>query len=74
MTKNKSLDIVIPYWGEFTLLKEAVDSVLTQTSDDWHLTILDDHYPSTEARDYYTKLADPRTHLYPTQEKPRYYQ
>jgi hypothetical protein len=60
MTKNKSLDIVIPYWGEFALLKEAVDSVLAQTSDDWHLTILDDHYPSTEAHDYYTKLADPR--------------
>ena len=56
MTKNKSLDIVIPYWGEFALLKEAVDSVLAQTSDDWHLIILDDHYPSTEARDYYTKL------------------
>ena len=55
-----TIDIIIPYWGEFSLLKEAVDSVLAQTSDAWHLTILDDHYPVTEARDYYKNLRDPR--------------
>lgn len=56
----KRIDIIIPYWGEFSLLKETVDSILAQTSSNWHLTILDDHYTSTEARDYYKKIADPR--------------
>lgn len=54
------VDILLPYWGKFELLKETVDSVLAQDSDDWHLTIVDDHYSSTEAFDYYTKLNDPR--------------
>lgn len=54
------IDIMLPYWGKFELLKETVDSVLAQDSDDWHLTIVDDHYTSTEAFDYYTKLDDPR--------------
>ena len=58
--KTKSVDIIIPYWGDFSLLKESVDSVFNQTNDDWHLTILDDHYTSTEAHDYYQKNPDSR--------------
>ena len=42
---KNSIDIIVPYWGEFSLLKQTVDSVLAQTSKAWHLTILDDHYP-----------------------------
>lgn len=57
---TSSIDILIPYWGKFSLLKESVDSILAQTSDSWHLTILDDHNPSEEAYNYYTQLADPR--------------
>ena len=50
----------MPYWGDFSLLKQTVDSIFSQTSHDWHLTILDDHYPSTKAYEYYTKNPDPR--------------
>lgn len=57
MTK---IDILLPYWGEFSLLKETVDSVLAQTSGDWRLIILDDHYPSTEAYNYYKNFSDQR--------------
>lgn len=57
--KNR-IDIIIPYWGEFSLLKQAVDSVLEQTSDAWHLTILDDHYPDETAKNYYSKINDKR--------------
>lgn len=57
--KNR-IDIIIPYWGEFSLLKQAVDSVLEQTSDAWHLTILDDHYPDEAAKNYYSKINDKR--------------
>lgn len=57
MTK---VDILVPYWGEFALLKETVDSVMAQTSDDWHLTVIDDAYSSDEASRYFEALDDPR--------------
>ncbi len=57
MTK---IDILLPYWGDVTLFKKAVDSVLFQTSSDWSLKIFDDHYPSTEAQEYIESLNDKR--------------
>lgn len=57
---KNSIDIIVPYWGEFSLLKQTVDSVLAQTSKVWHLTILDDHYPDKTAYYYYKKLNDKR--------------
>jgi hypothetical protein len=57
---KNSVDIIVPYWGEFLLLKQTVDSVMAQTSKDWHLTILDDHYPDETAYNYYKKLNDKR--------------
>ena len=57
---KNSIDIIVPYWGEFSLLKQTVDSVLAQTSKAWHLTILDDHYPNKTAYNYYKKLNDKR--------------
>lgn len=59
MTKQK-IDILLPYWGDFGLFKQTVESVLAQTSSDWHLSIFDDHYPSLEAQAYCTSLNDPR--------------
>ena len=50
------IDIMLPYWGYFRLLKKTIDSVLLQTSNNWTLTIVDDHYPSLEAYDYCQKL------------------
>lgn len=60
MAKNNSIDIMLPYWGDFGLLKKTVESVLAQTSDAWHLTVIDDCYPSDEARKYFADLKDPR--------------
>ena len=57
---KSSIDIIVPYWGEFSLLKQTVDSVLAQTSKAWHLTILDDHYSDKTAYNYYKKLDDKR--------------
>lgn len=59
-TSKKSVDILLPYWGDVGLLKESVDSVLTQTSSDWHLTIIDDHYESEEAKEYFRTLTHPQ--------------
>lgn len=58
------IDILLPYWGDFALLKKTVDSVISQTSPDWTLLILDDHYPSTEAMEYYQGIADDRITYY----------
>jgi glycosyltransferase involved in cell wall biosynthesis len=37
----------MPYYGDERLLKEAVGSVIDQTTDDWRLTVIDDAYPDT---------------------------
>lgn len=40
-----SVDIFIPHWGAPELLRQAVQSVLDQTLDQWSLTIIDDATP-----------------------------
>jgi len=56
----KTIDIMLPYWGEFSLLKQTIESVLAQTSNNWTLSIIDDHYPSLEAQNYCKKIDDKR--------------
>lgn len=53
-------DILLPYWGEFSLFKEAVESVLNQTEHDWHLIVIDDCYPTLDAKKYIASIADSR--------------
>ena len=36
------LDIVLPYYGDVTLMQQSVLSVLAQTDDRWQLTVVDD--------------------------------
>jgi glycosyltransferase involved in cell wall biosynthesis len=57
---KQSIDILLPYWGEFALFKKTVDSVLAQTSPNWRLLIFDDCYPSDEAETYCASLNDSR--------------
>lgn len=54
------LDILIPYWGDPGYMKETVNSVLAQTSDDWLLTVVDDAYPDLEIQNFITGIGDPR--------------
>ena len=54
------VDILLPYWGEFGLLKKAVESVFAQTEQDWRLLVFDDCYPSMEAKHYFAELEDKR--------------
>lgn len=60
MENTKRVDILLPYWGDFDIAKQTIDSVFAQTSSQWHLTILDDHYESAEAIKYFKSLTDPR--------------
>lgn len=55
-----ALDIFIPYWGDTDYMRQAVDSVLAQTSDNWRLTVVDDAYPSDEVRRYVEGIDDAR--------------
>jgi glycosyltransferase involved in cell wall biosynthesis len=54
------LDILVPYWGDPALMRRTVESVLTQTSDDWRLTVVDDAYPDRQVTDWLDAMDDPR--------------
>lgn len=54
------LDILLPYWGDPALLREAVHSVLAQTDPHWRLVVVDDHYPDESVGSWVEELADPR--------------
>ena len=58
------VDVLLPYWGDFKLLKKAVDSVLAQTEQDWRLLIVDDCYPSDEAAKHFANFPDKRVTYY----------
>ena len=55
-----ALDILVPFWGDPEMLRETVESVLAQTSDDWLLTVVDDAYPDESIAAYFATLTDPR--------------
>lgn len=54
------LDIMLPFWGKPEYLFETVDSVMTQDSDEWHLTVIDDCYPDERVPAYFASLHHPR--------------
>lgn len=54
------LDIAIPFYGDVEFLKVAVKSVLSQSVESWHLTIVDDHYPGDEAQAFISEINDSR--------------
>lgn len=54
------VDILLTYWGDFKLLKKTVESVFAQTTKDWRLVVMDDHYPTLDAKEYFATIHDPR--------------
>ena len=57
-----TVDVLFPYYGDVAMMKQAVDSVLGQTSSDWTLTVIDDGYPDDSIPGYFGALVakDPR--------------
>ncbi|MEO8519431.1 MAG: glycosyltransferase family 2 protein [Dermatophilaceae bacterium] len=57
-----TVDVLLPYYGDVAMMKQAVESVLGQSSPDWALTIIDDGYPDESLPEYFGGLAarDPR--------------
>lgn len=54
------VDIMLPFYGDVTRLKLAVDSVLAQDVDDFRLVCVDDRSPDPAAGEWVRSLSDPR--------------
>jgi len=52
-----TVDVLLPYYGDVAMMKQAVESVLGQTSSDWTLTVIDDGYPDESIPGYFGALA-----------------
>jgi glycosyltransferase involved in cell wall biosynthesis len=52
-----TVDVLFPYYGDVAMMKQAVESVLGQTSPDWTLTVIDDGYPDESVPGYFGVLA-----------------
>ena len=57
-----TVDVLLPFYGDVAMMKQAVESILGQTSPDWTLTVIDDGYPDDSVPGYFGVLAarDPR--------------
>jgi glycosyltransferase involved in cell wall biosynthesis len=63
MSDAPRIHFVVPYYVDPKYLFELIESMRKQTVDTWRLTIVDDQYPGTAARDYIAELDDPRIEL-----------
>lgn len=55
-----SLDIMMPFYGSFELLRTAVESVLAQDDPEWRLVVIDDQYPDAAPGEWLRAIGDPR--------------
>jgi len=54
------LDVMMPFYGDPTLFRAAVQSVLDQTDSHWRLVVIDDLYPDMEPGAWLQGLGDSR--------------
>lgn len=54
------IEVLLPYYGDPHVMQEAVDSVRSQTCDEWQLLIVDDAYPDPTISRWVNDLQDPR--------------
>lgn len=55
-----TIDIMLPYYGDPSLLRIAVRSVQAQEDPDWRLTVVDDGYPDDSVPRWFEGLDDER--------------
>jgi glycosyltransferase involved in cell wall biosynthesis len=58
-----TVDVLLPYYGDVAMMKQAVESVLRQNNPDWTLTIVDDGYPDESLPGYFAGLAASDTRI-----------
>lgn len=55
-----TIDIMLPFYGDPSLLRVAVRSVQAQEDPDWRLTVVDDGYPDASVPRWFEELDDER--------------
>lgn len=55
-----TLDIMMPFYGDVRQMRDAVNSVLRQTSENWRLVVIDDQYPDPSIGEWLQAMEDPR--------------
>ncbi len=55
-----TFDIMLPFYGDVSLLRETVRSVRAQEDRDWQLTVVDDCYPDESVGDWLVHVPDTR--------------
>jgi glycosyltransferase involved in cell wall biosynthesis len=50
------VDVLLPYYGDVSMMKTAVRSILDQESPHWRLVVVDDGYPDESVQDYFSGL------------------
>lgn len=53
------VDILLPFYGDFSYLREAVQSVIRQTDPGWRLVVVDDAYPDPQVSKWFQRLDHP---------------
>lgn len=51
---------MMPFYGDAALLRAAVRSVISQSSQEWRLTVVDDCYPDRDAGEWVRALGHPQ--------------
>lgn len=54
------VDILLPFYGDVTLMKETVGSVQRQSDPEWRLIVVDDHQPDTSVPSWFASIGDER--------------
>lgn len=55
-----TIDVMLPYFGDDPMFREAVRSVIAQTFQNWRLICVEDAHPDGAADDWLASLNDPR--------------
>ena len=55
-----TVDILLPFYGDVVMMKEAVRSVLRQENSHWRLIVVDDGYPYDSIPGWFDALGDSR--------------
>jgi GT2 family glycosyltransferase len=55
-----TFDIMLPFYGDVSLMRQTVRSVQALDDPDWRLTVVDDCYPDDSVPDWFASLDDER--------------
>lgn len=56
------IDIMLPHYGDIAYLKTAVNSIIAQDDDNWHLTVVDDSVTDNGLPEWFASLRHDRIH------------